>query len=128
MEKSIAYDRFAKMVDKKLKNKSRWMPEEEIQNAANIALHLFTDRNYSCEENAVSDVLAAMPAVNDFNLKVLFSEGRLTVDYCDGSDQEVHQIKSIDEILSVVQEAVESLINETDVQKSKESAWLQTRG
>ncbi|WP_373261907.1 hypothetical protein [Hungatella hathewayi] len=51
--------RFLNLVEEQLKEKGLWLPQEEKLQVARKAAYIFTENDYSTEENAVHDVLWA---------------------------------------------------------------------
>lgn len=103
----VVVKRFVNMVEEELSTKGMWMPEEGRLRAAKLALHLFSVENYSTESAAVEDTVAHIAGkMRDFTMKLSFRRGKLTVDYLDGTDIEVAEVDSLDDILEKAGEAI----------------------
>ena len=107
--------RFLNLVEEELKEKGLWLPQEEKLQVASKAAYLFVAEDYSTEENAVHDVICSNDCkMKNFQLKITFTDGLLKIDYLDGSDVEVSQVNSSEEILNLVENAILETINNID--------------
>lgn len=103
------------LVETKLKEMKLWLPEYQREKIANEAHRLYVYKDYSSEENAIDDLLANLnpndfDILKNFEMKLIFKDGKLTVNYCDGSDTETIHINDINEILEATQTAVTTAI------------------
>lgn len=104
------------LIEDYLKNNGLWMSAEDREKAAQTAAHLYEHMDYSSMEAAAEDAAEFVgETIHDFKLKVFYHAGKLTVDYCDGSDAEVHDAEpDADAISEVLQDAVESVLSCAD--------------
>lgn len=103
---------FINMVEEELSAKEIWMAEDERVKTAHVALHLFTNEDYSTASAAVEDAVArADGKIKNFEMKLTFREGELTVDYLDGADVEVKEVDSLDDILENVGDAIAAAVD-----------------
>lgn len=99
-------------VEDYLKENGLWMHTEDRKKAARTAKHLYCNKDYPSMETAAEDAVRSGETVRDFELKISYRSGRLTVDHCDGSDVEVCNAEpEVDEISETIQYAVEAALS-----------------
>lgn len=104
----IVLKRFLNMVEEELSKKETWLPEEERLRAAELALHLFVVEKYSTESAAVEDTVAhADGKMKNFEMKLKFQEGKINVNYLDGTDIEIYAADSLDDVLEKISDVIE---------------------
>lgn len=103
---------FLKLVESYLKDKNLWLPKEQQIKAAKHAAYLFTVEDYSTEENAVEDAVNANNSkLKNFELKISYKDGNLTINYLDGSDMESFEAHSSEEIMDAVEDAIKTAVD-----------------
>lgn len=103
---------FLRLVESYLKDKNLWLPKEQQIKAAKRATYLFTVEDYSKEENAVEDAVNANKSkLKNFELKISYKDGNLTINYLDGSDIESYEAESNEEIMDIVEDAIKTAVD-----------------
>lgn len=109
-------DHFITLVKTWLNERKLYMSSSNIEAAAKDARYLYTHKDYSSPENSVNDIMVnAEGKVQNFNLKISYSMGKLTVDYMDGSDLEISNIDATaEDITEYLESVVESAMKIED--------------
>lgn len=103
----VVLNRFLNMVETELNEKRVWMPEKERIEAAKLAIHIFIEGNCCTESSAVEDAVANCDGIMmNFEMKLTFRSGKLAVDYLDGTDIEVLEADSQDDVLEKVSNVI----------------------
>lgn len=113
LELSIQNDIFLKLVEAELEKRNLWMESEDKMEAARKSMELFFAEDYSGEDGAVCEVLACMEErckKKEFKLSVIFQNGKLSIDYLDGSDVEEFDIDTVYDLYGRVHEAVSTVL------------------
>lgn len=127
----IVHERFKNEVRNWLLSHHCWLSEEKIDKVAKNARDLFVNEDYSLEESAVHDVLKKENPIFNFDIRFSFKNGKLTINYMDGSDIEEHEIEDRDDLEMLINDAIECVstresyeldIDSVDEQKKTEDS------
>ena len=103
----IVHEKFKNEIRNWLLSHHCWLSEEKIDEAAKNARGLFVNEDYSSEESAVHDVLKKENPIFNFDIRFSYKNGKLTINYMDGSDIEEHEIEDRDDLEMLVNDAIE---------------------